>query len=292
MRANEDVLENFRTIIIGNGEQENEIKHFLQNTSLDIIHLNPMEKKDYLNLVKQCQVGLIVLNKKLRANNYPGKTFDYMKYSIPTLAYLNFPNEFGEMIEENDLGYFVNEKTLSLRSALLEIVNNKSNMIQKGLNSNAILKEKFAVSRASSEIMSKLSNSTWKRALRSNYCHISCNNFYSYFYISLSIKISSKGPIIYWSKRVGKNNILFNMPKFRSMHIDTPQVATHLLNNPEIYYSKIGKFIRKTSLDELPQIFSIIKGDMSFVGPRPALWNQEDLIECRTLKAFILLHLE
>ena len=160
MRANEDVLENFRTIIIGNGEQENEIKHFLQNTTLDIIHLNPMEKKDYLNLVKQCQVGLIVLNKKLRANNYPGKTFDYMKYSIPTLAYLNFPNEFGEMIEENDLGYFVNEKTLSLRSALLEIVNNKSNMIQKGLNSNAILKEKFAVSRASSEIMSKLSNST------------------------------------------------------------------------------------------------------------------------------------
>lgn len=106
-----------------------------------------------------------------------------------------------------------------------------------------------------------------------------------FFYISLSIKISSKGPIIYWSKRVGKNNILFNMPKFRSMHIDTPQVATHLLNNPEIYYSKIGKFIRKTSLDELPQIFSIIKGDMSFVGPRPALWNQEDLIECRTLKS-------
>ncbi len=105
-----------------------------------------------------------------------------------------------------------------------------------------------------------------------------------FFYISLRIKISSKGPIIYWSKRVGKNNILFNMPKFRSMHIDTPQVATHLLNNPEIYSSKIGKFIRKTSLDEIPQIFSIIKGDMSFVGPRPALWNQEDLIEGRTLK--------
>lgn len=103
-------------------------------------------------------------------------------------------------------------------------------------------------------------------------------------YISVKIKTSSEGPIIYWSKRVGKNNVLFDMPKFRSMHVDTPQVATHLLNNPEFYSSDIGKLIRKISLDEIPQIYSIIKGDMSFVGPRPALWNQDDLIKSRTSK--------
>lgn len=100
--------------------------------------------------------------------------------------------------------------------------------------------------------------------------------------LALVIKLTSRGPIIYWSDRVGKDNRLFQMPKLRSLRIDTPQVATHLLASPEQWYTPIGAFLRKSSLDELPQLWSIFKGDMSFVGPRPALFNQIDLIELRT----------
>ena len=102
--------------------------------------------------------------------------------------------------------------------------------------------------------------------------------------ISIVIRLTSKGPSLYWSNRVGKNNKIFKMPKFRSMLIDTPAVATHLLDNPDSYLSPIGGFLRFSSLDELPQLFSILKGDMSFVGPRPALFNQDDLIALRTEK--------
>jgi O-antigen biosynthesis protein WbqP len=100
--------------------------------------------------------------------------------------------------------------------------------------------------------------------------------------IALAIKLTSKGPVIYCSNRVGKNNKLFRMPKFRSMLIDTPQVATHLLSDPSVYLTPIGSFLRRTSLDELPQLFSILVGDLSFVGPRPALFNQDDLVSLRT----------
>jgi len=102
--------------------------------------------------------------------------------------------------------------------------------------------------------------------------------------ITILVAISSKGPALYWSDRVGANNEIFNMPKFRSMLIDTPTVATHLLDNPDAYLSPIGGFLRRSSLDELPQLFSVLKGDMSFVGPRPALFNQDDLIVLRTEK--------
>jgi len=102
--------------------------------------------------------------------------------------------------------------------------------------------------------------------------------------IAIVIRLTSKGPSLYWSDRVGKNNKIFKMPKFRSMLIDTPAVATHLLDNPDSYLSPIGGFLRSTSLDELPQLLSVLKGDMSFVGPRPALFNQEDLIALRTEK--------
>lgn len=100
--------------------------------------------------------------------------------------------------------------------------------------------------------------------------------------IALVVRLTSKGPILYWSDRVGRNNTLFRMPKFRSMKVNTPAVATHLLDRPYQFLTPIGGFIRKTSLDELPQLWSIIRGDMSFVGPRPALFNQEDLIALRT----------
>jgi O-antigen biosynthesis protein WbqP len=102
--------------------------------------------------------------------------------------------------------------------------------------------------------------------------------------IAVLVISTSKGPVFYWSERIGKNNKIFKMPKFRSMLIDTPTVATHLLNNPDSYLSPIGGFLRRTSLDELPQLFSVLKGDMSFVGPRPALYNQYDLIDLRTEK--------
>ncbi|MFZ6801215.1 sugar transferase [Undibacterium sp. Di24W] len=102
--------------------------------------------------------------------------------------------------------------------------------------------------------------------------------------VSLMVRMTSKGPIIYWSDRVGRYNQIFKMPKFRSMLIDTPAVATHLLTNPDQYLTPVGSFLRKSSLDELPQLWSIIKGDMSFVGPRPALYNQADLIALRTEK--------
>ena len=102
--------------------------------------------------------------------------------------------------------------------------------------------------------------------------------------IALSVKLTSKGPVIYWSDRVGKNNKIFKMPKFRTMKADTPAMATHLMKNPEQYCTSVGSFLRKSSLDELPQLYSVLKGDMSFVGPRPALFNQDDLIELRTKK--------
>jgi O-antigen biosynthesis protein WbqP len=102
--------------------------------------------------------------------------------------------------------------------------------------------------------------------------------------IAIAIQLTSKGPSLYWSDRIGKDNKIFKMPKFRSMLISTPAVATHLLDNPDSYLSPIGGFLRLSSLDELPQLFSILKGDMSFVGPRPALYNQEDLIVLRTEK--------
>ncbi|MBU1052684.1 MAG: sugar transferase [Proteobacteria bacterium] len=102
--------------------------------------------------------------------------------------------------------------------------------------------------------------------------------------IALLIKTTSKGPVFYWSDRVGINNTIFKMPKFRTMKTNTPAVATHLLSDPEKHVTSVGRWLRKTSLDELPQIFSVLKGDMSFVGPRPALFNQDDLIELRTSK--------
>ena len=102
--------------------------------------------------------------------------------------------------------------------------------------------------------------------------------------VAILIRSTSKGPSLYWSDRVGKNNKIFKMPKFRSMLIDAPTVATHLLDNPDAYLSPIGGFLRSTSLDELPQLFSVLRGDMSFVGPRPALYNQDDLISFRTEK--------
>lgn len=100
--------------------------------------------------------------------------------------------------------------------------------------------------------------------------------------VAALVRFTSKGPVLYWSDRVGRNNSIFKMPKFRSMQMGTPAVATHLLSNPDAYLTPIGSFLRKSSLDELPQLWSILKGDMSFVGPRPALFNQQDLIELRT----------
>lgn len=106
--------------------------------------------------------------------------------------------------------------------------------------------------------------------------------FTIYILISILVKLTSSGAVLYWSDRVGRHNKIFKMPKFRTMRIDTPAVATHLLDNPQQYLTPIGPFLRKTSLDELPQLWSILKGDMSFVGPRPALFNQDDLISLRT----------
>jgi len=102
--------------------------------------------------------------------------------------------------------------------------------------------------------------------------------------IAALIKLMSKGPVIFWTDRVGKNNTIFKMAKFRTMKLNTPQVATHLMRNPEDYLIPCGQFLRKYSLDELPQLFNIFKGEMSFVGPRPALFNQNDLVELRTKK--------
>ncbi len=100
--------------------------------------------------------------------------------------------------------------------------------------------------------------------------------------VALLVKLTSTGPVLYWSQRVGRYNQIFQMPKFRSMRVDTPVVATHLLEHPEEYLTPIGSFLRRSSLDELPQLWCILKGDMSIVGPRPALFNQHDLIELRT----------
>ena len=102
--------------------------------------------------------------------------------------------------------------------------------------------------------------------------------------VAVAVRLTSKGPALYWSDRVGRNNVIFKMPKFRSMRVGTPAVATHLLADPKSVLTPIGSFIRKSSLDELPQLWSILVGDMSFVGPRPALFNQHDLIELRTQK--------
>ena len=100
--------------------------------------------------------------------------------------------------------------------------------------------------------------------------------------VAMAVRLTSKGPVLYWSDRVGRNNVIFKMPKFRSMRVDTPAVATHLLADARSHLTPIGSFLRKSSLDELPQLWSIMAGDMSFVGPRPALFNQHDLIGLRT----------
>ena len=100
--------------------------------------------------------------------------------------------------------------------------------------------------------------------------------------VALMIRLNSPGPALYWSNRVGRDNKLFKMPKFRSMRVDTPAVATHLLTNPASHVTPLGSFLRKSSIDELPQLWNIVLGQMSFVGPRPALFNQHDLVELRT----------
>jgi O-antigen biosynthesis protein WbqP len=102
--------------------------------------------------------------------------------------------------------------------------------------------------------------------------------------VAFGVRVTSKGDALYWSDRVGRGNVIFKMPKFRTMRLDTPAVASHLMSDPDVYFSLIGGFLRRTSLDELPQLWSILKGDMSFVGPRPALFNQDDLIALRTEK--------
>ena len=103
-------------------------------------------------------------------------------------------------------------------------------------------------------------------------------------FIAVIIKLTSTGPVLYWSKRIGRENTIFLMPKFRTMRTETPALATHLLQDPDKYLTRVGKRLRRMSLDELPQLYSVLKGDMRFVGPRPALYNQDDLIELRTVK--------
>lgn len=100
--------------------------------------------------------------------------------------------------------------------------------------------------------------------------------------VALLVRLASPGPVLYWSDRVGAGNRIFHMPKFRTMRADTPAVATHLLADPAVHLTSVGGFLRRTSLDELPQLWSILRGDMSFVGPRPALFNQDDLVALRT----------
>lgn len=100
--------------------------------------------------------------------------------------------------------------------------------------------------------------------------------------VAVAVKLTSRGPALYWSDRVGRHNRIFRMPKFRSMRLGTPAVATHLLADPASFLTPIGSFLRRSSLDELPQLWSILAGDMSFVGPRPALYNQHDLIALRS----------
>jgi O-antigen biosynthesis protein WbqP len=102
--------------------------------------------------------------------------------------------------------------------------------------------------------------------------------------IAIAIHLTSRGPILYWSDRVGQGGVIFKMPKFRSMQVDTPVVATHLMTDPHVFLSPVGRFLRRYSMDEFPQLFSILKGEMSFVGPRPALFNQDDLITLRKEK--------
>lgn len=122
-----------------------------------------------------------------------------------------------------------------------------------------------------------------KRSFDLLICLIACLLLLPFFIlITLAVRLTSRGPVLYWSDRVGFNNTIFKMPKFRTMQVSTPAVATHLLADPDQYLTPIGSFLRKTSLDELPQLWSIMKGDMCFVGPRPALFNQDDLISLRT----------
>lgn len=115
-------------------------------------------------------------------------------------------------------------------------------------------------------------------------CLVALLLFIPMLLLALVVRLTSKGPVLYWSERVGRNNVIFKMPKFRSMRVGTPAVATHLLANPKAHLTPIGSFLRKSSLDELPQLWSILVGNMSFVGPRPALFNQHDLILLRTQK--------
>lgn len=122
-----------------------------------------------------------------------------------------------------------------------------------------------------------------KRAIDFFLSLIACVVFLPLFLVlALVVKLTSRGPVLYWSDRVGRNNQIFSMPKLRTMRVDTPVVATHLLSDPDQYLTPVGGFLRRSSLDELPQLWCILCGDMSIVGPRPALFNQQNLIEMRT----------
>ncbi len=132
-------------------------------------------------------------------------------------------------------------------------------------------------------VMTSTSNTVWKRTFDIVFSIVSLLIVsFLIVLIAAAVRLTSKGPVIYWSDRVGENNKIFRMPKFRTMRVDTPAVATHLMATPEVYITPVGNLLRKTSLDELPQIWSILRGEMSVVGPRPALYNQNDLIERRT----------
>ncbi len=131
--------------------------------------------------------------------------------------------------------------------------------------------------------MASASNVVWKRTFDIVFSVVSLLIFFlPIILIAASIRLTSEGPVIYWSDRVGRNNGIFRMPKFRTMRVDTPTVASHLIADPEAYVTPLGRFLRKTSLDELPQLWSILVGSMSIVGPRPALFNQDDLIGLRS----------
>lgn len=122
-----------------------------------------------------------------------------------------------------------------------------------------------------------------KRAIDFVLSLIACVIFLPLFLVlALVVKLTSRGPVLYWSDRVGRDNQIFSMPKLRTMRVDTPVVATHLLTDPDQYLTPVGGFLRRSSLDELPQLWCILRGDMSIVGPRPALFNQQNLIEMRT----------
>lgn len=303
-----------RWLIVGDGRKAHWVREEIArrnlNDCISMLGRYPVERMP--SFFKHADALLVALkDEPIFSMTIPGKLQSYLAAGIPVVAMLN--GEGSEVVKNSGSGLTCAAGDhAGLATAVLKLSRMTSEeRATLGRNGLAVSAREFDRETLMNQLEGSLNKLIAKRSLskKSNAAsmhfaeesEITVTNFVfkrlfdltlalgtasilivPVFLIALAVRLTSKGPALYWSDRVGRHNQIFKMPKFRSMQIGTPAVATHLLSNPDAYLTPIGSFLRKSSLDELPQLWSILLGDMSFVGPRPALFNQQDLIELRS----------